>query len=354
MSASVRQELWQKLGAAGLVQGEVPAAADTPAPWYVRVMLGIAGWLGAMFLLGFVGAGLAFVFRSEAAALVVGALCCGAAYMIFRVGKRNDLAAQFGLAVSLAGQVMFAYGLHEGLTGDGPTFFIAIAIFEAVLAAVIANFVHRVWSSLAAALALSYALSGMGLFGVGNAVTAAAVALLWLDEPNWAPRGSMWRPIAYGLVFAFLLPDGSMFGWYLARDPGDMVILPGIFWVRRAAIGAVLVFVVYRLLTRDGGASPTMESAALAAAGLVALTALKAPGVAAALIVLVLGFAGGNRALMGLGVAALLGYLSQFYYSLQATLLVKSIALAATGLLLIGLWAAMRFVVGTGEEARRA
>jgi uncharacterized membrane protein len=38
----------------------------------------------------------------------------------------------------------------------------------------------------------------------------------------------------------------------------------------------------------------------------------------------------------------LLSYLSYFYYSLQMTLLMKSLALAATGVVLIGLWAGMR------------
>ena len=49
------------------------AAGEARAPWYVRVMLGIAGWIGAMFLLGFVGAGFAFVMRSSGAMFVVGA-----------------------------------------------------------------------------------------------------------------------------------------------------------------------------------------------------------------------------------------------------------------------------------------
>ena len=44
---------WAQLKEAGLVEGEQPQAADVTTPWYVQAMLGIAGWIGAMFLLYF-------------------------------------------------------------------------------------------------------------------------------------------------------------------------------------------------------------------------------------------------------------------------------------------------------------
>src|SRR5262245_53549352 len=117
MSAN-RDVLWQQLSEAGLVQGDLPARVESPSPWFIRLMLGVAGWIGALFILGFVGAGLAFVFRNEAAALVVGLLCCAAAYAIFLSARRSELATQFGLAVSLAGQMMVIYGIHEGIVGS--------------------------------------------------------------------------------------------------------------------------------------------------------------------------------------------------------------------------------------------
>jgi uncharacterized membrane protein len=49
------------------------------------------------------------------------------------------------------------------------------------------------------------------------------------------------------------------------------------------------------------------------------------------LVVVLLGFASGSRALFGFGIVAMLSYLSYFYYSLQLTLLMKSMALAGTG-----------------------
>jgi uncharacterized membrane protein len=82
----------------------------------------------------------------------------------------------------------------------------------------------------------------------------------------------------------------------------------------------------------------------VAAAIVVALCGLAAPGISAAILVLALGFANGSRVLMGLGLLSFGGYLSHFYYQLSSTLLVKSMVLAATGTALLGLrWIIERF-----------
>src|SRR5205809_2120555 len=62
----------------------------------------------------------------------------------------------------------------------------------------------------------------------------------------------------------------------------------------------------------------------------------KAPGVAGGLMIVLVGFANGNRLLAGLGIAALLYYVSSYYYLLDATLLAKAGVLAASGVVLLG------------------
>jgi uncharacterized membrane protein len=84
------------------------------------------------------------------------------------------------------------------------------------------------------------------------------------------------------------------------------------------------------------------------------LVSLEAPGIAAGLCILLLGFAHGNRALAGLGGAALLLYAGGYYYDLQLTLLAKSQVLAATGGVLLALrWLALRLLPpGPGPGTR--
>ena len=88
-----RELLWKRLREAQLVTGELPDAGEARVPWFVRLMLGIAGWIGALFLLGFVGAAFAFIFNNAWAALVLGAGACAASIAIFRAAPKNDFMA---------------------------------------------------------------------------------------------------------------------------------------------------------------------------------------------------------------------------------------------------------------------
>ena len=54
MSAPTRAEVWSRIAAAGIVTGEVPPHRPR-VPWYVRLLQGVTGWLGALFLLAFLG-----------------------------------------------------------------------------------------------------------------------------------------------------------------------------------------------------------------------------------------------------------------------------------------------------------
>jgi hypothetical protein len=358
MTRSTREALWQRLCDAGLAEGAVPEPSGPPSPWYVRTMLGVAGWLGALFLLGFVGIGLSFVFETELAALVAGAACCGAAFVIFQRAGRNDLASQFGLAVSLAGQVMVVYGLSDlvGNSSESAVFFFDVAVFEAALALCLANFVHRVWSTLASMIALGYAMNILDLPVAATGVVAAALAVLWLAEPDWAPRGALWRPVGYGLALALLQFDAVPLlgiGRWVSRTDGPDP--SWIHWIGPILVGAVLVYTVGRLLARHGvAASSRTGGMVLGGATAVALATLNAPGVASSLLVLLLGFAGGNRTLHGIGVLGMLSYLTYFYYSLDATLLAKSAALGGTGVVLIALWAGTRALFGSAPDREAA
>ena len=103
MSGRTAAELWAVLTTAGLTSGDMPAPGEKHTPWYVRVMLGVAGLIAAVFLLGFIGVGVAFVIKSQTASMAVGLMVITASYAIFHLAPRNDFSTMFALAVSLAG-----------------------------------------------------------------------------------------------------------------------------------------------------------------------------------------------------------------------------------------------------------
>ena len=346
-SAENTSEAWTRLAADGLVEGDKPERAAAGSPWYVRTMLGIAGWIGALFLTLFIGAAFTFVMESAGAAIVLGAMFCGGAYFLFRQFDGSDFMEQFALVVSLLGQVMLVIGLAQALQPEKPEFYLILAAILAGLAAAVPNFLHRLLASCGAAVALALGINNAELHGMTAPLLCAALAWIWLDPAKWASGGRLWRPIGYGLALALLLVETFRLtggAWLF----GAAVAQPSWFGqygplIGRALTALVLGWVAFAIAQRQGsGAQSAVARVALAAAVAVGLISLGAPGLASSLIVLLLGFSAGNRLLMALGIFSLLGFVAHFYYSLHATLLEKSGLLALTGLLLLSAYALIR------------
>lgn len=334
-------ELWDRLSAQGLVEGQAPPERRPQSLWYVRIMLGVAGWIGGAFLIGFLGAAFAFLVRGDGVAVLTGAACCGGAYALFRAFDGQAFVEQFALALSLAGQGLVVFGLFEFIEGKGPPVYFAIAAVEAGLVLAIPNFLHRVLATAGAAVALALALAQLSLQAVSIPLLCAGMAIVWLEPRRWARQGRLWRPIGYGLVLALLLVEtfrllGADWLFFRWRDGSADVPSAYLAVAGRGVTAAILVGVAAFLSLRERSRPATPVSvSAVGAALLLGLISLKAPGLASALLVLLLGFAAANRLLMLLGILSLLGFVTHFYYSLHATLLEKSGLLAATGLCLL-------------------
>jgi uncharacterized membrane protein len=107
-------------------------------------------------------------------------------------------------------------------------------------------------------------------------------------------------------------------------------------WIGEGLVAVALVASVWVLVVRaKWKPADTRTLLALAAAAAVGVASLRAPGIAAGLMIAIIGFSNANRVLVGLGIAALLIYVGAYYYALDVTLLVKSGVLAATGAVLL-------------------
>lgn len=346
-------DLWAKLAAAGLTAGDMPAG-EAHSPWYVRVMLGIAGWLAAAFLLGFVGAGLAFVIQSQTASIAVGFMLIAAAYAVFRMAPRNDFSAMFGLAVSFAGQSLVAFGimglLERRLTDAAP--YILLALIEAALAVVMPNFIHRVVSAYGAALAFVYACEVSGFHALAAGILAASVALVWLQEARFGKFVAAALPIGYGLTLGLIQVEG-MASWRhsLALLLHEKPLLGASPWIGEVLVAIALLASAWVLMRRAAWEPAEPRTLlGLAAAAVIGLASFKAPGIGGGLMIVLVGFANGNRVLAGLGVASLLFYISSYYYLLDTTLLAKSGVLVATGAVLLGVrWVVLKVVLPEGR-----
>jgi uncharacterized membrane protein len=339
MNAASSEALWARLRGASLVDGEIPQAAAR-SPWFVRVMLGVAGWIGALFLLAAMAFAIFEALDKAAFAFGLGVVLCAGAVALFRANPEGDFTGQFGLAVSMAGQALMVYALSRwfGYSFRGAA--LAIALQQALLFVLAPNFVHRVWASWTGAYAAAFAMGQAGLGAFAPAAVTLAFLWVWLAEFDHPRRGALLRAGGYGLTLAAVqtaVLQGALWtAWLGGLGSRRMLVDGSLFSLGGLAAGLVLVWAVYRLLRREGVELTAPHARfALAGAGVIALVSLKAPGVGPAVAILVTGYANGNRVLAGLGVLALLGYLSHYYYALDATLLQKSALMAAAGIALL-------------------
>ena len=164
-----------------------------PRPWFVAMMLGIAGWLAGILLLAFIG--MNFRLESRAAFAIVGlALMVGAWVLYYADGKAVFL-DQLALALSIAGQCALAWALLKNVD-SGFTWASTLLVLQLVVLLMMPNRTARTLAALFAVIAWVYAVrlavldgrdDDIFFAGLMNPVefSAASVTLAWLI--TWVP-----------------------------------------------------------------------------------------------------------------------------------------------------------------------
>ena len=312
-------ELLVEMQARGLVPADATATVREPVParpWFVGLLLGIAGWIAGICILIFVVA--AFKIGSGTSGIFIGPVLLAAAWGLYRIDRDGAFVSQLALALSIAGQIAIVFALSEGIfkarTIEAPAF--VALIVQLVLVVVMPNRLHRAMSTLFACLAwavfVRYSLShpfetrymGAGTPPVARPLAAwlftwlpvaGALAALVIKESAWmaARRQSIARPLATGLIVSLAIGT-------LVSDPMEALVM----WESRYSTSGWLTL------------WPVLS--ALAAIG-----------------ALVAAFALGQRALAAVCIAAALLHVSHFYYAMGIPLLAKAVFMIVLGAALV-------------------
>jgi len=348
MNEKMSLALWQRLSEAGLVEGEMPAAQPVErSPWYVRLMLGIAGWIASLFLMAAIGITFSGLFDEEVMLLSFGLIGCVSSYLLFRGRSDNDFVTQIGVAICMCGQLMVTFALFEIFNWREQQIFWFLALLGAVIALVMPNYLIRVQGAFMAAGSLIAASwdAGFGytMQGVLLAVSICIAGRYWLGLNSLLRTDQVWSPFGYGVVFALILSNTYLMAghhwWIDWVEPGLLASYSdyniGLLVTLAVVLG--LVFRLVRLYSVHIGGSERL----LILVALIILLGMiwLIPATALGWMLLMVGFAAASRTMVGVGIVTLLGFLSHYYYSLEFTLLYKSVLLVVTGLVLLtGRW----------------
>jgi hypothetical protein len=333
------------------------AIADVQ-PWYIRTMVGFGAWLASLLLIGFVSS---IGFAAEIGFVFVGVgLILGAIFA--RRASSNDFVVQSTLACSLAGQALLAYGIIAVSNGDEFEGVLSVVmILSVIMFFVFPDRIHRVLSVLIATTSLSVLLYIWELNAIVPVLGPAfAGALIVLNGHQGAlieaGKGHLVRPLMTGVMlsaFGFLLLSTV---YLLPELRIDVAIYPRP-WISTLLLGALFVYVgarVWLQLTAENRSIGALVFYALMV--LIVAAAWAVPGLLLALIVVMLGASSGDRVLTGAGIAFLAVFIAAFFYGIELTMLTKSIALIATGtVVLLARWLILKMLAESADgDAKHA
>ncbi|WP_234919073.1 DUF4401 domain-containing protein, partial [Aeromonas veronii] len=169
--------LWQALQQANLVEGDQPR--DTQPHWSSRFLLGLVGWIAALFLLFFLFLTFEQLTREANSALQLGAVLLAGAYALNR-SQSGDLWDQFVLALTLAADAWLLYGLLDQLDLHHALLWFGLCLLSLAIAVLFDHWLVRLFHSVAAALLLTLGLACLGLQLLALPLVMAAIAFCWL------------------------------------------------------------------------------------------------------------------------------------------------------------------------------
>jgi len=351
----INQNLIKTLSDAGLIASESPVQklGDEPtlfnneleSPWYIRLIQAFSGWLAAGFIVGIFSSVFHRLYSEPVTASILGLVLILVAYFLLRKGN-NPFTEGLGLALSFSGQLFLIVALTDYFSyHQEHLVLLFVGILQIPLFVLMQNNLHRLFSAFFAALSFAGAIyiqtKNINLTGLYSAVLMFIGALLWLREFHAGRFIKSLQAVAYGLILALLVLNVTrVFNEFLPYQTSRALFIWIPSWLDEVLFGLVTLYVVWQLLKKQQrytGRAPSGLSKALALGAVVLLILLsqQAHGLIVGIMVLLLGFSASNRVLIGLGVAALLFFISHYYYSLQTTLLNKSITLGLLGLFLL-------------------
>jgi hypothetical protein len=139
----------------------------------------------------------------------------------------------------------------------------------------------------------------------------------------------LYNPVRTGLIFSLII------GLFVVGKRHLVKISPDYIWLSSIIIMPILIYLIYRIMQVIEIRNLKLEILIYSLSALVLLPTAFAPAISGALLILLISFFVNYKTGIVLGIIATVFFISQYYYDLNLTLLVKSLILFSTGLLFL-------------------
>ncbi len=310
---------------------------EASTPWFISALIAVSAWLSVIPFIAFLAA--LNIIESSESLIFMGLLLISGTTALQYFKKNGLFVEQLSLAVNLTGQILFIGGIVFG--NNLETAAMTTWFLEILLITIYRNNILRFCSVLIATIAALVLLYQFDIYpGIHILIIliAASAIWYWIGEAQHLTDEMMvkvYQPLGYGFIIALqMLLTLSIF-------PHSNFIPPQTWWFSTIGLTVLLLALEYHILYTNNIIINSKTSYSIFVSTLlVALLLYQAPGIIAAIIILILGFQRGNRILMGMAIISLGVFFIAYYYHLNISLLMKSSTLMTAGLALL----ALRFV----------
>ncbi|WP_372365508.1 DUF4401 domain-containing protein [Candidatus Uabimicrobium sp. HlEnr_7] len=301
-------------------------------PWYIHALIAVAAWFSTVLLIIFLF--LTLFQNVEDTVLILGILTCTIAVILNKQKKDSMFFNQVSLVLNMTGQFLVMVGVGIMFRDINPEIAIgtSIIVLQITMCYFYRHAVQYFMMPIFISCATFFLLSGSNSRFWNQSPEAMQIVIAMLTVAtgySWYKQSSFgkYRFFHYSLYGMAL----SLLGMVSVSAFPELYDV-NMWWVSGVVLTLALLLLEITLL--ENLASTAIGIFIVIVSLLFCVLMINSPALIAGIFVLVLGFYRGDKLLMLVSCLYFAGFLFFFYYSLETTLLNKSLVLMGSGALL--------------------
>ncbi|QXP59443.1 DUF4401 domain-containing protein [Olleya sp. HaHaR_3_96] len=298
----------------------------------IKILTVIGGFLATLAFLAFLL--IAGLYNSEEGLLVFGALFIIIAIWL-NTAYDTLIIDTFSISAYIIGFVLLAFGLSE-MQVDINIVTVVISLIAIISLFITQNYILSFISILTISCSFLTLILFNNLYDLIHLYIVITTLLLTYIFSNEAllissnvKISKLYNPSRIGLIIALL------FGLIAVGKKHIIPLLTSQIWLPSIVMFGVIIYLVYRILKIIN--IKTLKSSLLiyTLSCLILIPLVFSPSILGALIIILLSFLVNYKTGLAIGIISFIYFISQYYYDLNYTLLIKSIILFSSGIIFL-------------------